>query len=153
MLDYQACIKVGEEIIGRPVRYTDDLYSKREDEFQYIRNYIKNIYSYYGFGTWLIEDLFSGDLIGRAGFNYRPDFNYPELGFVIDPKYWRRGYAYEVCEAILQYGKNELGFTCVQALSYADNIACIELLKKLGFSFEKEVSVHDTPYNLYLIQL
>lgn len=137
----------------RIVRYTEDLFSKREDELQYIRDYIKNIYSYHGFGTWLIEDLFGGNLIGRAGFNYRPDFDYPELGFVVDPKFWRHGYAFEVCDAILKYGKEELGFSYVQALSLPENVASIELLKKLGFDFERECTVHDIKYNLYLIKL
>lgn len=134
----------------RIVRYTEDLFARREDELQYIRDYIRCIYSYYGFGTWLIEDLFSHALIGRAGFNYRPGFDDPELGFVVNPIYWRHGYAYEVCSALMEYGKNTLGFTQVQALSEPENTASIELLRKLGFSKDSECTLNNKLYEKYL---
>lgn len=123
--------------------YTEPLYPEYEDELTYTRNYIKNVYSYFGFGTWVIERLEDGQIIGRAGFNFRDGFESPELGFVIGKEYQRQGFAYEVCEAIINYGYEELGFTDIQALTIPENIASVNLLKKLGFSNKGQYKEYD----------
>jgi RimJ/RimL family protein N-acetyltransferase len=115
-------------------RFMEDLFPDPADELQYIHNYIKNVYSYWNFGTWNVYKKDSGELVGRAGFNYRPDYEEPELGFMIGAAYQRQGYAFEVCKAILDYGFNELEFSSVQAMADRENTASVSLLKKLGFS-------------------
>lgn len=122
-------------------KYTEPLFPEYEDEFEYTINYINNVYSYFGFGTWIIIDKKTNRIVGRAGFNYRPGFELPELGFVIGKRYWRQGYAYEVCQALIDYGYKELEFKKIQALVHPDNTASIGLLNKLSFyhtgSFEQ----------------
>lgn len=117
----------------RICKYTDDLFEDRMTELNYIKDYVKHMYHFYGFGTWIIEDRFSGKMIGRAGFNYRPGFDDPELGFVIAPALWRHGYALEVCSALIEYGKREFGFTRIHAFVKPENTASVCLLNKLGF--------------------
>lgn len=115
------------------LRFTEALFPDYEDELEYTKNYINNVYSYFGFGTWIIEEISSRKIIGRAGFNYRPGFDSPELGFVIGKEYRNIGYAFEVCNSIIDYGFNELGFESIQALTMPENYKCIKLLNKLGF--------------------
>jgi len=117
----------------RICEYTEDLFDNRMKELQYIKDYAKNMYGFYGFGTWLIEDKFTGKLIGRVGFNFRPGFEDPELGFVISPTYWRHGYAYETCQRAIEYGRDELGFKRIHAFVRPENTASVALLDKLGF--------------------
>ncbi len=117
----------------RICEYTEDLFENRMKELQYIKDYAKNMYGFYNFGTWLIEDKFSNNLIGRVGFNYRPGFEDPELGFVINPRYWKHGYAYECCCSAIEYGKTELGFKRIHAFVRPENTASVALLEKLGF--------------------
>ncbi len=114
-------------------KYMEGLYDEREKELEYIKKYIENVYSYFGFGTWIIERKEDGKVIGRAGFNYRPDFEDPELGFVIAKAYQKQGYACEVCKEIIAYAWEELGFSSIQALTDPDNTASIQLLDKLVF--------------------
>lgn len=131
-------------------RYTEALFQDKEQEKQYINDYIENIYKYYGFGTWLIHRKEDGKLIGRAGFNYRPGYEEVELGFVIGCPYWRMGYAYEVCIHLLQLGDEVFGFEKVQALVDKRNLASVSLLEKLGFVYEEDVFVENQKFQRYL---
>ena len=127
-------------------KYMEGLYDDKEMEFEYINKYIENVYSYFGFGTWLIIRKQDGKLIGRAGFNYRPKFIDPELGFMIGAPFQKKGYAYEVCSKLIEYGKEELGFESIQALTYMENSVSINLLKKLGFKKIQSCMIDEITY-------
>ena len=133
-------------------RYTEALFQDKEQEKQYIKDYIENIYKYYGFGTWLIHRKEDGRLIGRAGFNYRPGFEEAELGFVIGYPYWRMGYAYEVCRHLLLIGQKVFELERIQALVDENNLASIGLLRKLGFSYKEDVRIDNRKYQRYLYE-
>ena len=134
-------------------RFMEDLFEDRDMERDYIEKYIENIYSYFGFGTWLIIRREDEKVIGRAGFNYRPDFDDPELGFMIDARYQGQGYANEVCLQLLQYAGTELGFKTVQALVEPMNTASLQLLRKLGFKEDTEYTIDGIHYKRYVISL
>lgn len=127
----------------RICEYTEDLFTNRIAELNYIKDYVKNMYGFYNYGTWIVEDKFTGKMIGRAGFSARPGFEDPELGFVISPSLWRHGYAYEVCTALIDYGKNELGFKRIHSFVRPENTASICLLNKLGFRTCGRYTIND----------
>lgn len=143
------------ELYSSPLvtRYTEPLFPQKEQEIQYIKDYIENVYKYYGFGTWLIHRKEDGKLIGRAGFNYRPGFEEAELGFVIGEPFWRQGYAYEVCSHLMELAETVYELEDVQALVKKENTASIRLLEKLGFSYAQEVIVDGEAYQRYLAKL
>lgn len=132
--------------------YLNDLYEDPEKEKRYIVNYIKNVYSFYGYGIWTIYHKEKGEIIGRAGLSMREGYNEPELGYVIAKEYRRKGYAEEVCQAILKYGKEELGFRKIQVLTREKNIASLALCKKLGFRYKEDVIVEKEVYQRHLLQ-
>lgn len=149
--DVDALYKLYED--PQITRFTEGLFEHKEQEKQYIRDYIKNVYEYYGFGTWLIHRKEDGQLIGRAGFNYRPGFEEVELGFVIGVPYQKNGYAYEVCRHLLDLGKNAYEFDKVQALVKAENEASIRLLTGLGFSCVEKTNQKGEEYMRYVRSL
>lgn len=128
--------------------FMDGLYPEKEQEKEYIRDYIKNIYSYYEFGVWTVVEKSSGSVIGRAGFSYREGFDDPEIGFTIGVPWQRKGYAEEVCRAILDYGWEVLGFGRVQALVETENTASLSLCDKLGFMAVQELCMGEREYFL-----
>lgn len=130
--------------------YMEDLYADRNEEIAYIQDYIKKVYHFYGYGIWTIEEKESGQVIGRAGISWREGFDLPELGFVIGVPWQRKGYAYEVCTAILTYAKEELGMTRVQALVMKGNEKSARLCEKLGFVCEGEVCLEGIMYLRYV---
>lgn len=128
---------------GEIAQYTDALYPYEEEkEFQ--RAYIENMYRYFGYGLWLVFSKATGELIGRAGLEHREYHEEIELelGYIIGTKYQGQGYATEVCEAILAYAKENTGFERINALIEVGNIASENLARKLGFvhveDFESE---------------
>lgn len=123
------------EIYEEPsvTRYTEGLYPERAQEEAYLKDYTQNMYYFYNYGVWTICDKRTGQVIGRAGFSNREGYEDPELGFVIGVPRQHQGYATEVCAALLQYGREELGFTRVQMLVMPENEISLRLAEKLGF--------------------
>lgn len=133
-------------------QYMEDLYPNREQEMEYIKAYVKQVYEFYGFGLWTVLHKESGRVIGRAGLNVREGYDIPELGFVIDAEFQGQGYAFEVCSAILKYAGEKLEFPDVQAFVDGNNQCSIHLLEKLGFAFDREVDL-DRHYHRYVKNL
>jgi len=133
--------------------YMDDLYPEKEQEKEYIRTYIKQVYTFWEFGVWTVVEKSSGAIIGRAGFSYREGFEEPEIGFVIGIPWQRKGYAEEVCRAILNYGKEVLGFGTVQAFVRRGNDASAKLCGKLGFHNAGITDIEGKEHYRYMIIL
>ena len=127
---------------GEIDKYTDPLYPYEEEkEFQ--RAYIENMYRYFGYGLWLVFSKASGELIGRAGLEHR-EYNEEielELGYIIGTKYQGQGYATEICEAILAYAKENTGFERINTLIENGNLPSIKLSEKLGFLHAEDFDV------------
>lgn len=133
--------------------YMEDLFRDPEEEKAYMESYIRQVYGFYGFGMWTVLSKETEEVIGRAGLNVREGYELPELGFVIDVRYQRQGYGYEVCSAVLSYAKEELLFDKVQALVIKENTASCRLLDRLGFQYEKDVVENKQRYRLMIKQL
>lgn len=114
--------------------YMENLFEDPEEEIAYTKDYIKQVYGFYGYGMWTVLEKKSGQIIGRAGVSWREGFDLPELGFVIGVPWQRQGYAFEVCSAILDYAKEELAMDKVQALVMEGNRKSAALCEKLGFA-------------------
>ena len=113
---------------------------ERSEEEKYTENYRDLIYEIYGHGIWTIIKKDTNEIIGRAGLDERAGFDTPELGFVIGKPWQNRGYAYEVCSAILSWA-SENGMTEIMSLAEKENAAAAKLLKKLGFFEENAVNI------------
>lgn len=113
--------------------YMEDLYEDMDEEREYIQTYIDKVYAFCGFGMWTIVDRRSGQIIGRAGLSLREGYDEPEIGFVIAKEFQRQGYAYEVCNAIMNYAKKELEFKQIRAIVHKENEVSKKLCIKLGF--------------------
>jgi RimJ/RimL family protein N-acetyltransferase len=111
----------------------EPLFPELERELEYTRDYIERIYKFYGYGMWVIVEKKSQLVVGRVGLEYKEGFDGLELGFMLGVEYQHKGYAYEACEAVLRYGKEELGQTKFCACVDEDNIASANLCVKLGF--------------------
>lgn len=131
--------------------YMEGLYPEVEEERQYVRDYIEKVYTFFGFGVWTVIERESGAVIGRAGFSYRGGFDEPELGFIIGVPWQRRGYAEEVCRAVLAYGWSALEFRQVQALVEPENIPSVRLCEKLGFRKDENVNVGEKEYYRFIV--
>ena len=136
---------------GEIDKYTDPLYSYEEEkEFQ--RAYIENMYRYFGYGLWLVFLKETGELIGRAGLEHREYHEEIELelGYIIGTKYQGQGLATEICEAILEYAKENTGFERINTLIEEGNTASEHLSQKLGFSHAEDFELDGKIMHRYI---
>lgn len=129
--------------------YMEGLYSY-EEEYEYQKAYIANMYRFFGYGMWLVFEKKSGKLVGRAGVEHREELEGElELGYAIGTPWQGKGYATEVCAGILDYVKNWLGFGEICSLVEPENAASVHLLEKWGFSLERELTLDGIKYKKY----
>lgn len=115
--------------------YIEPLYPY-EEERAYQEAYIEHMYRFYGYGMWIVCDKETGALIGRAGIEHREELGGElELGYAIGVPWQRRGYATEVCTAILDYAREELDLPSVCCLIEEGNTVSEHLAKKLGLGW------------------
>lgn len=117
------------------VEFMEDLPANRDEEREYIADYIDKVYSFFGFGMWLVQLKETGEIIGRVGFQNYEEEDTVELGFMIVPKHQHKGYAYEACEAAIAYMKEEFPEYQRMARCKAENVRAIELCRRLGIEF------------------
>lgn len=119
--------------------FTEGLYPY-EEEKEYQRAYINNMYRYFGYGMWLVFLKETGELIGRAGLEHREIYEEMELelGYLIGKKYQGNGYATEVCKAILDYAKENTGFEQINCVVQKGNDASNHMAQKLGFVYQED---------------
>ena len=108
-----------------------------EEEVAKQEAYIANRYPFYEYGLWMVCDKDTGEVIGRAGLEDRDlgEETVVELGYLIRPDYQGQGYAKEVCQAILDYAWEGLGFEEVNCFIEEGNLPSVALAKSLGFTY------------------
>ena len=79
--------------------------------------------------------------IGICGFVRRSELPAPDIGFAFLPQYEGKGYGFESASAILRYGVEKLNFDVVLAITSQDNEISGKLLKKLGFNYDRLISM------------
>ncbi|MXP10721.1 GNAT family N-acetyltransferase [Pseudoblastomonas halimionae] len=71
---------------------------------------------------------YEGRMIGKAGF-----FRFPEIGFILHPEAWGKGFAREALAAVLARGFEVHRIDAVEADVDPRNAASLNVLGKLGF--------------------
>lgn len=108
-----------------------------EQAREFIDNRYRQSYRDHGYGLYTVELKADNTQVGVCGFVKRDHFEFPDIGFAFLPEFESKGYGFESADAILQHGKNRLGFTNVLAITSQDNEVSGRLLEKLGFHFEQ----------------
>ena len=85
--------------------------------------------------TGVIWDERQKVAVGRAGYHGPPDpSGMVEIGYAVDPAYWRRGYARAALEALLQRAACEPQVRTVRVTISPGNVASYRLASQYGFS-------------------
>ena len=114
-----------------------------DDASDYIVNKIVPMYGRIGFGLFLIELKSDGRPIGICGLIKRDALEDVDIGFAFLPKFRANGYAYESASAVMAYAKSALGLSRVVAITSPENDRSAKLLEKLGFKFERMITLYE----------
>ncbi len=127
-------------------KYTDAFCIEPRSEREYVKEYVKKVYDFFGYGVWTVLWKETGEVIGRVGFEQpvageKHDDSLREegvedmltLGYMIAAPWQGKGIAQEVCRAALAFAREELQVTGVQVWIDAENLASLRVAEKLGF--------------------
>ena len=136
-------------------RYIPEIDDYLEIEMEKQAAYIRNVYSFYGFGIWGVYSKTSGKLIGKCGIENQMVDGIEEisLSYLLDSKYWGYGYVIECGKAVFNYAKSQLDITRVVAVIDEKNKRSIHTAQNLDMVFEKEVLYKNRKCHLYSIAL
>jgi len=105
-------------------------------------------------GLWATTLKPGGEFIGRCGLlpwsvEGRREV---EVAYLIDKRYWRRGYGAEAATALVRYGFDRLGLTRIVAFVDPSNVASAATARKAGLAFEREIELDGTRISVYAIE-
>lgn len=104
-----------------------------------------------GFGMWAVEERESGAFIGRIGL-WEPD-GWPgtEVGWMLGPAWWGRGYATEAARASIGWGFGNLEVDELVSLIHPTNHASQAVATRTGQTYRGEVPFRGGATGLWAI--
>lgn len=102
-----------------------------------------------GWTSSVVVERESGRMVGRAGL-WRPE-GYPdvEVGWILKPDVWNRGYATEIGRAVRDHAFGVLGLPHLVSLIHPDNHASIRVAEKIGSALEGEHDLNGQTHLVY----
>lgn len=170
MRDYSAKIIETERLILRPISIedVDDMFEycsdeetvryvsfqphkSREETRDTLNNFFLNRKELLVPETHAIVLKSNSKMIGTCDFSRIKFGDTAEMGYIINKKYWNKGYVTEAANAILQWGVTDLKLRRIEIGHFSDNIGSQRVIEKLGFVYEgtkrqgfiKSKEVHD----------
>lgn len=91
-----------------------------------------------GLGVWATFERATGECIGVHLLNNIRGESLIQVGYLLYPEYWGRGYATEMAVRVLRYGFAELGLPRLVAITDLDNVDSQRVLLKAGLKRDGE---------------
>ncbi len=117
-------------------KYIRPLQTKSEEEFlKFLQKKLQTNRSLEGLGFWTCRLHETGKFIGTGNLNPFFETDRIQLGCHLKSEFWNQGFAFEVLQALLEYGTSTLHLPIIYGFFEVENIGSQKLLKKLGFEF------------------
>lgn len=91
--------------------------------------------------TWGI--VLDGKLIGTVDLTFNEDYQEVEIGYIINMKYWHKGYAKEAALTVINFLK-KMSIKKIVGVCFTANEASKHLLESLGFKLIKKIENYHT---------
>jgi ribosomal-protein-alanine N-acetyltransferase len=100
-----------------------------------------------GSGQWALEERSTGLLVGRAGLHRPERRDWPglEVGWVLHPDRWGKGYATEAGAASIAYAFEVMGADDVFSVILPDNVGSQAVAVRLGLTLIEERVLSNFP--------
>jgi len=134
------------ELLNTPkfIKYIGDRGVRSVEQARdFIENRYRQSYKDHGFGLFAVDLKADSIQVGICGFVKRDTLPEPDLGFAFLPQFEGRGFGFESADAVLRYGRVDLGINTVLAITSPDNEISGQVLGKLGFRFDRLIEMPD----------
>lgn len=98
---------------------------------------------------WVVRLQTNNTPIGVVTLIKRDYLDHHDIGFAFLPEHAGKGYAFEAATAILQAVTQYPQHSKILATTLKDNIRSVQLLQKMGFTFQKEMLLEQEPLLVY----
>ena len=107
-------------------------------------------YARHGHGLMRVVRRADGEALGMCGVLKRDTLPDVDIGFSFFPAFWSQGYALESAGAVMRQARDVLGVGRILAITSQDNEPSMRLLGKLGFRFDKMVTMGTEELRLFV---
>jgi RimJ/RimL family protein N-acetyltransferase len=121
-----------------------------DDARRYIADGPVASHARHGHGLMRVVRKADGVAIGMCGVLRRDTLPDPDIGFSFFPEFWSQGYALESARAVMHDARSTLGLARILAVTTKDNEPSMRLLGRLGFRFERMVSLGSEELRLFV---
>ncbi|MDH3493054.1 MAG: GNAT family N-acetyltransferase [Acidobacteriota bacterium] len=115
------------------MRFIRDPQNKRSDAQRWMEM-ISSKWNINGIGFGAVVDRESQRFAGWCGLWKLKETNEIEVGYAVRKEFWGKGYATEAARRMLGYAFDEIELNRVVAVAYPENMASINVMKKLGMA-------------------
>lgn len=116
----------------RVMRYAGGVKSRKQTEELLAGRILQYYEEHAGLGVWATLERESGACVGMHLLNHIHGESFIQVGYLLYPEYWGRGYATEMCRAVLRYGFTELKLPQIVAITDRANADSQHVLLKAG---------------------
>lgn len=88
-----------------------------------------------GLGFWCLQANDDGRILGSVLLKQLDDRDEVEVGYHLRLEEWGNGYATEAARGAVRHGFEVIGLPRIVAVSFVENIASINVIRKLGFQY------------------
>jgi [ribosomal protein S5]-alanine N-acetyltransferase len=113
--------------------------------FEETEDYVNKIMDHWkthNFGVWAVINKSNKEIMGHCGLRYIDETEDLEIIYLLDSKYWGKGFATEAGNAAIQFAFNSLKVNKLLARVRPNNRKSKNVIDKLGFKF-----IGDSEYN------
>lgn len=103
-----------------------------------------------GHGLMRVVRKSDGVGVGMCGVLKRDTLPEPDIGFSFFPEHWSQGYALESARAVLRHARETLRLGRILAITTQDNEPSMRLLGRLGFRFDRLISMGTEELRLFV---
>jgi len=93
-------------------------------------------YEKFGFGSCAMLWKETGEPIGFSGLQPLEDTGEIEVGYSLQPEFWRMGIGYECALGWLTYGFETAGLERIVAIAIKENVGSWRIMEKCGMHYE-----------------
>jgi ribosomal-protein-alanine N-acetyltransferase len=108
----------------------------------------------YGYGPWAAIEKTSGQWIGKIGLKFLDDLPLQdkcEVGWILDPEFWGKGFATEGGKAAVRFGFDRAKLTRIISTTVPENIASRRVMEKCGLTYQGLIHWRETECVWYAI--
>ena len=115
------------------------------------QSYIQKIIDSSDISYWVVRLRQYDTPVGIISLIKRDHLEHPDIGFAFLPSFTSNGFAYEATKIVLKHVIDNTEHPFVLGVTVVENTASINLLKKLGFQFQKEIEVKKEKLGVYVV--